>query len=77
MENIAGANVYYCGSGSPKQKPLIERINREFRKRYHKGADFNLVNQQKIDWIFYFINKKLRPCLNWRTSNEVFLENFK
>ncbi|UZQ30090.1 MAG: IS30 family transposase [Spiroplasma phoeniceum] len=77
MEKIAGANVYYCDPGSPKQKPSIERMNREFRKRYHKVTDFNLVTQQKIDWIVDVINEKLRLCLNWRTSKEVFLENSK
>ena len=77
MEKVTGSNVYYCDPGSPKQKPLIERINREFRKRYLKGTDFNNVTQQEIDWVVNVMNEKLRPCLNWRTSKEVFLENFK
>ncbi|RUO85780.1 IS30 family transposase [Spiroplasma endosymbiont of Megaselia nigra] len=77
MEKIAGSNVYYCDPGSPKQKPLIERMNREFRKRYLKGTDFNNVTQQEIDLVVNIINEKLRPVLNWRTAKEVFLENFK
>ncbi|WP_338954806.1 IS30 family transposase [Spiroplasma endosymbiont of Polydrusus cervinus] len=77
MEKITGSNVYYCDPGSPKQKPLIERMNREFRKRYLKGTDFNNVTQQEIDWVINVINEKLRPCLNWRTSKEVFLNNFR
>ncbi len=77
MEKITGSNVYYCDPGSQKQKPLIERINREFIKMYLKGTDFNLVTQQKIEWLVNVINEKLRPCLNWRTSKEVFLDNFK
>ncbi len=77
MEKITGYNVYYCDPGSPKQKPLIERMNREFRERYLKGTDFNNVTQQEIDWVINVINEKLRPCLNWRTSKEVFLNNFR
>ncbi len=68
MEKITGSNVYYCDPGSPKQKSLIERMNREFRKRYLKGTDFNNVTQQEIDWVINVINEKLRLCLNWRTS---------
>ncbi|WP_425377899.1 IS30 family transposase [Spiroplasma endosymbiont of Polydrusus pterygomalis] len=77
IENITGSNIYFCDPGSPKQKPLIERMNREFRKRYIKGTDFNNVTQQEIDWVVNVMNEKLRPCLNWRTSKEVFLNNFR
>ncbi|PQP78545.1 IS30 family transposase [Spiroplasma sp. ChiS] len=77
MEKITGSNVYYCDPGSPKQKPLIERMNREFRKRYGKGTDFNPVTQQEINLVVDIINEKLRPCLNWRTAKEIFSENFR
>lgn len=77
MEKIAGANVYYCDPASPNQKPLIERLNRNFRKWYGKGTDFNPVTQQEIDLVVDIINEKLRPVLNWRTAKEVFLKNFR
>lgn len=77
IEVFAETKVYFCDPGSPKQKPLIERINREFRHWLPKGTDFNNVSQQKIDWIVNVINGKLRPILNWRTAKEVFLDNFK
>lgn len=77
MEKITGSNIYFCDPCSPKQKPLIERMNREFRKWYPKGTDFNNVSQQKIDWVVNIINEKLRPVLNWRTAKEVFSENFR
>ncbi len=64
MEKIAGANVYYCDPASPNQKPLIERLNRNFRKWYGKGTDFNPVTQQEIDLVVDIINEKLRPVLN-------------
>ncbi|WP_310622585.1 IS30 family transposase [Spiroplasma citri] len=77
MEKITGSNVYYCDPGSPKQKPLIERINREFRKRFPKDTDFNNVSQKRIDWVVNVINEKLRPCLNWISAKEMFLQNIK
>ncbi|QED24642.1 IS30 family transposase [Spiroplasma citri] len=77
MEKITGSNVYYCDPGSPKQNPLIERINREFRKRFPKDTDFNNVNQKRIDWVVNVINDKLRPCLKWISAKEMFLQNIK
>ncbi len=55
MEKITGSNVYFRDPGLTK-KHLIERINREFRKKYHKGTDFSLVTQQKIEWVVSVIN---------------------
>ncbi|UZQ31234.1 MAG: hypothetical protein OHM56_07280 [Spiroplasma phoeniceum] len=52
-------------------------MNREFRKRYGKGTDFNPVTKQEINLVVYIINEKLKPVLNWRTAKEMFLENFK
>ncbi len=47
MEKITGSNIYFCGSGKPQQKPLIEYINGEFRHWFKKGTDFNNATQQK------------------------------
>lgn len=77
IEIFANTQVYFCDPGSPKQKPLIERINREFRHWLPKGTDFNYISQQKIDWIVNVINAKLRPCLNWISAKEIFLQNFR
>lgn len=78
MEKITGSNIYFCDPGKPQQKPLIEYMNGEFRHWFKKGTDFNNVTQQEIDWVVNdVINEKLRPCLNWRTAKELFLENFR
>lgn len=78
MEKITGSNIYLCDPGKPQQKPLIEYMNFELREWYPKKTDFNNVTQQEIDWVVNdVINEKLRPVLNWRTSKEVFLENFR
>ncbi|AXF95153.1 transposase of is30 family protein [Spiroplasma phoeniceum P40] len=75
MEIFTETQVYFCDPGSPNQKPLIERINREFRKRFPLGTDFNNVSQKQIDWVVNVINEKLRPCLNWISAKEMFLQN--
>ncbi|WP_253301716.1 IS30 family transposase [Spiroplasma endosymbiont of Phyllotreta cruciferae] len=77
LEIFAETQVYFCDPCKPQQKPLIEYMNYELREWYPKGTDFNNVSQQKIDWVVNVINEKLRPVLNWRTSKEVFLENFR
>ncbi|ALA98427.1 Spiroplasmavirus-related protein [Spiroplasma kunkelii CR2-3x] len=47
MEIFAETQVYFCNAGKPRQKPLIENINGEFRKLFPLGTDFNNISQQK------------------------------
>ncbi|QJU62336.1 IS30 family transposase [Spiroplasma citri] len=75
MEIFAETQVYFCDAGSPQQKPLIEYMNSELRHWFPKGTDFNKVSQKQIDWVVNVINDKLRPCLNWISSKEMFLQN--
>ncbi|PQP79153.1 IS30 family transposase [Spiroplasma sp. ChiS] len=75
MEIFAETQVYCCDAGSPQQKPLIEYMNSEFRHWFPKGTDFNMVSQKRIDWVVNVINDKLRPCLNWISAKEMFLQN--
>nr|CAK98781.1 transposase of is30 family protein [Spiroplasma citri]CAK99655.1 transposase of is30 family protein [Spiroplasma citri] len=77
MEIFAETQVYFCDAGSPQQKPLIEYMNSELRHWFPKGTDFNKVSQKQIDWVVNVINDKLRPCLNWISAKEVFLQNIK
>ncbi|WP_425378555.1 IS30 family transposase [Spiroplasma endosymbiont of Polydrusus pterygomalis] len=77
MEIFAETQVYFCDPASPQQKPLIEYMNGEFRHWFKKGTDFNNVSQQEIDWVVDVINDKLRPCLNWVSAKEIFLQNIK
>ncbi|AXF96843.1 transposase of is30 family protein [Spiroplasma phoeniceum P40] len=75
MEIFAETQVYFCDPGSPQQKPLIEYINSELRYWFPNGTDFNNVSQKRIDWVVNVINDKLRPCLNWISAKEMFLQN--
>ncbi len=77
IEIFAETQVYFCDPGKPQQKPLIEHINGEFRYWLPKVTDFNNVSQKMIDWVVNVINDKLRPCLNWISAKEMFLQNIK
>ncbi|PQP78447.1 hypothetical protein C6B38_05970, partial [Spiroplasma sp. ChiS] len=63
IEKITGSNVYFCDPGSPKQKPHVERINRDIRHWLPQGTDFNKVDNKQLNWIIKTVNNKLRPCL--------------
>nr|WP_200903020.1 hypothetical protein [Spiroplasma kunkelii] len=53
-------------------------MNSELRKWFFKGTDFSNVTQKRLDWVVNdVINEKLRPCLNWISAKEVFLQNIK
>lgn len=73
IEKITGTNVYFCDAGTPNQKPLVERMNRDIRHWFAKGTDFNNITQQEIDWVINVINNKPRPCLQWLSSQQLFL----
>ncbi|ALA97447.1 Spiroplasmavirus-related protein [Spiroplasma kunkelii CR2-3x] len=78
MEIFAETQVYFCDAGKPRQKPLIEYMNSEFRHWFHKGTDFNKVSQKRLNWVVNdVINEKIRPCLNWISAKEIFLQNIK
>lgn len=75
IEKITGTNVYFCDPGSPKQKPKVERMNRDIREYLPKGTDFNAITQKEINKVMKIINEKPRPSLGWLSSKEVFLQN--
>nr|CAK98242.1 transposase of is30 family protein [Spiroplasma citri] len=71
MEIFAETQVYFCDVSKPRQKPLIENMNGEFRKWFPLGTDFNNVSQKQIDWVVNnVINEKLRL-----SAKEIFLQN--
>ncbi len=72
IEKHLKTNVYFCDPGKPKQKALVERINRDIRRELPKSTDFRIIKQDKIDWIINTINDKIRPCLNWETPTQLF-----
>ncbi|ALA97627.1 Spiroplasmavirus-related protein [Spiroplasma kunkelii CR2-3x] len=78
MEIFAETQVYFCDAGKPQQKPLIEYMNSELRHWFHKKTDFNKVSQKRLNWVVNnVINEKIRPCLNWISAKEIFLQNIK
>ncbi|ALA97747.1 Spiroplasmavirus-related protein [Spiroplasma kunkelii CR2-3x] len=78
LEIFAETQVYFCDAGSPQQKPLIKYMNSEFRHWFSKEIDFNKVSQKRLNWVVNdVINEKIRPCLNWISAKEMFLQNIK
>ncbi len=75
IEKITGTNVYFCDPCSPKQKPKVERMNRDIREYLIKGKDFNNITQKEINKVMKIINEKPRQSLGWLSSKEVFLQN--
>ncbi|RUP76579.1 IS30 family transposase [Spiroplasma poulsonii] len=75
IEKITGTNVYFCDAGKPKQKPKVERMNRDIREYLLKGTDFNQITQKEINKVMKIINEKSRPSLGWLSSKEAFLQN--
>ncbi|ALA98068.1 Spiroplasmavirus-related protein [Spiroplasma kunkelii CR2-3x] len=75
MEIFAETQVYFCDAGKPRQKPKVERINRDIRKYLPKETDFNNVTQKEINKVIKIINEKPQPSLGLLSSKEVFLQN--
>ncbi len=75
IEKITNSNLYFCDPATPTQKTIVERINIDIRHWLPKGTDFNKVSQNRINWIMKVINTKFRKCLDWKTSQELFLQN--
>ncbi len=77
IEKITNSNLYFCDPASPTQKPIVERINQDIRHLLPKGTDFKKVSQNKIDWIMENLNVRIRNCLNWNSSKQLFLQYLK
>ncbi|KAI92639.1 IS30 family transposase [Spiroplasma melliferum] len=73
IEKIIKSNVYFCDPGTPTQKPLVERINRDLRHWFPKGVDLDAYSQQYYDEIVNIINERPRQCLNWNSAKSLFV----
>lgn len=67
--------TYFCYPHSPRQKPQVERGNRNIRRYYPKWTDFTHVTQQEIDIAVKKINMRPMKCLNYTSPYIIFLKN--
>ncbi|ALA97452.1 transposase of IS30 family protein [Spiroplasma kunkelii CR2-3x] len=67
--------VYFCDAGKPRQKELVERINRDIRRWL--GKNESLINIcSRLKSILHILNNTIRPCLENFTSREYFKKIF-
>jgi IS30 family transposase len=57
--------TYFCYPHSPRQKPQVERWNRNIRWYYPKWTDFRKVQQEEIDIAVQKLNMRPMKCLEW------------
>ena len=64
--------TYFCHPHSPREKPQVERWNRNIRRYYPKWTDFFNVTQEQIDIIVLKINNRPMKCLKYKTPSNMF-----
>jgi len=69
-----GIPTYFCHPYSSRQKPQIERRNRDYRRVYKKWTSLRRVTQEHLDTTTWRINTTPMVCLWFRTPEEVFLK---
>ncbi len=64
--------TYFCHPHSPREKPQVERWNRNIRRYYPKGTDFSQVTQTDIDTIVQKLNMRPMKCLRYKSPFSLF-----
>ncbi len=79
LQNVCGTpyKVYFCDKAKPTQKPIFERINRDFRHWFPKGIDLDVYSQEYYDKIVNIINERPRQCLGWNSAKNYFVNFIK
>ncbi|KAF0850917.1 IS30 family transposase [Spiroplasma poulsonii] len=75
IEKSFKIRVYFCDPGKPKQKALVERINRDIRRWF--GSNEPLINiRSRLKNVLNILNTTIRPCLENFTSKQYFKKIF-
>lgn len=69
-----GPNVYYCHPYTSSERGSNERANRILRRYFPKGKTLRHATQADCDHAAHDMNTLRRRILNWRTPEELFLE---
>jgi transposase, IS30 family len=65
-------STYFCRPHSPREKPQVERWNRNIRRYFPKWTDFSKVSQEKIDFAVQKLNNRPMKCLKYKTPSYIF-----
>lgn len=69
-----GLDVYYCHPYCSSERGSNERANRILRRWFPKGKTLRHATQQDCDFAAHQMNTLRRRILDWRTPEELFLE---
>ena len=64
--------TYFCHPHSPREKPQVERWNRNIRRYFPKWTDFSKVTQEQIDFALQKLNNRPMKCLKYKTPSNMF-----
>ena len=64
--------TFFCHPHSPREKPQVERWNRNIRRYFPKWTDFSKVTQEQIDFALQKLNNRPMKCLKYKTPSNMF-----
>ncbi|GEK60950.1 IS30 family transposase [Leuconostoc citreum] len=72
IENTYKKKLYYADAQSPGQRGTNERFNRELRRVFPSGYNFNQLTQKRLQRAIKDINERPRVVLAYKTPKTVF-----
>jgi transposase, IS30 family len=63
--------TYFCNPYSSREKWLVERSNRQYRKPRPKKTKLKNISQDDLDAYTNYLNHRPMKCLNWKSPYEV------
>ena len=64
--------TYFCFPHHPREKPQVERCNKDIRRYFPKKTIFEKISQGEIDRICEILNNKPMKVLWFKTPRELF-----
>lgn len=75
LSEILGAPIYFCHPYHSWEKGGVENMNKLIRRYIPKRTDVSKLSDEFIKSLQNQFNNKPRKCLNFKTPNEVMVEN--
>lgn len=73
LERLLQTKIYFTHPYHSWEKGLVENTNRWIRLFAKKGTDLSLITSETLTSIHFFINKKPRKILGYKTAESVYL----
>jgi transposase, IS30 family len=70
------ADFFFAHPYSSWERGANENMNGLIRQFFPKKMPFNLITKKDIEMAMHRLNHRPRKCLGYRTSHEVFMEQF-